>query len=196
MLKAAVPIACLIALGQDQQPQKLPEPPGRLVDIGGRRLHLHCTGQGSLTVVLIADANVFVRSRRPRLERCGCPPTCSPCGCTSICGSGSAPIPRRPDSTLSWRQEFLRLFEETASGKKPPLDIPVIVLSSGPAGTQADRESRTAAAGRLDFLSGDSLHIIADGSGHEIHLYRPDLVVQAVVQAVSAVRNRVPVSGR
>jgi pimeloyl-ACP methyl ester carboxylesterase len=27
-------------------------PPGRLVDVGGRRIHLHCTGSGSPTVVL------------------------------------------------------------------------------------------------------------------------------------------------
>ena len=27
-------------------------PPGQLVDVGGHRLHLHCTGSGSPTVVL------------------------------------------------------------------------------------------------------------------------------------------------
>lgn len=32
--------------------EKRYEPPGRLVDIGGRRLHLYCTGHGSPTVVL------------------------------------------------------------------------------------------------------------------------------------------------
>ena len=34
-------------------------PPGRLVDIGGRRLHLHCTGSGSPTVVIEAGASSF-----------------------------------------------------------------------------------------------------------------------------------------
>ena len=34
-------------------------PPGKLVDIGGRRLHLHCTGSGSPTVVLEAGASAF-----------------------------------------------------------------------------------------------------------------------------------------
>src|SRR5574338_1353362 len=29
-------------------------PPGRLIDVGGHRLHLHCTGEGSPTVVLEA----------------------------------------------------------------------------------------------------------------------------------------------
>src|SRR5690349_10827330 len=31
---------------------KLYKPPGRLIDIGGYRLHLYCTGTGSPTVVL------------------------------------------------------------------------------------------------------------------------------------------------
>jgi pimeloyl-ACP methyl ester carboxylesterase len=34
-------------------------PPGRLVDIGGRKLHLHCTGSGSPTVILEAGASSF-----------------------------------------------------------------------------------------------------------------------------------------
>ena len=33
-----------------------PAPPGRLVDIGGQRLHLHCTGSGSPTVILEAGS--------------------------------------------------------------------------------------------------------------------------------------------
>jgi pimeloyl-ACP methyl ester carboxylesterase len=33
--------------------------PGRLVDIGGRRLHLNCTGSGSPTVILEAGASSF-----------------------------------------------------------------------------------------------------------------------------------------
>ncbi len=36
-----------------------PPPPGKLVDIGGYRLHLHCTGTGNLTVVLEAGAGDF-----------------------------------------------------------------------------------------------------------------------------------------
>jgi pimeloyl-ACP methyl ester carboxylesterase len=35
------------------------EPLGRLVDIGGRRLHVHCTGSGSPTVVIEAGASAF-----------------------------------------------------------------------------------------------------------------------------------------
>lgn len=70
----------------------------------------------------------------------------------------------------------------------------MVVLSSGPAATEAERVSRDGAADRLDFLSSNTVHITATGSGHEIHLYQPDPVVQAVARGVSAVRTRVPLS--
>src|SRR5690242_17350332 len=39
--------------------QSLPSPPGRLVDIGGQRIHLNCTGRGSPTVVFENGAGDF-----------------------------------------------------------------------------------------------------------------------------------------
>ena len=41
------------------QPKELGPPPGSLVDIGGRKLHVHCTGGGAPTVVLEAGASAF-----------------------------------------------------------------------------------------------------------------------------------------
>jgi len=96
-----------------------------------------------------------------------------------------------PESLLSWRKEFIQEFDETDPGRKPPLgELPVIVVSSGPSATAAERASRDGAAARLDFLSANTVHITAIGSGHEIHLYQPDRVVDAIGQAVSAARNR------
>src|SRR5215475_8876914 len=37
----------------------VPAPPGKLVDIGGRRLHINCTGKGAPTVVMEAGAGDF-----------------------------------------------------------------------------------------------------------------------------------------
>src|SRR5689334_11662432 len=34
-------------------------PPGRLVDVGGRKLHLDCSGRGSPTVILVAGGAAF-----------------------------------------------------------------------------------------------------------------------------------------
>jgi len=36
-----------------------PPPPGRLVDIGGRRLHIHCSGSGSPTVITESGSSSF-----------------------------------------------------------------------------------------------------------------------------------------
>jgi pimeloyl-ACP methyl ester carboxylesterase len=41
----------LLSVALISQPRE-PHPPGRLVDIGGRHLHLHCSGQGQPTVVV------------------------------------------------------------------------------------------------------------------------------------------------
>lgn len=106
------------------------------------------------------------------------------------------PAKAGPESLLSWRKEFLREFEETSTGQEHPLgDLPVIVLSSGERPTDPDRRrDRTDAGAALDLLSSNTLYLTATGSGHEIHLYQPDLVVQAVVRAAVALRNRVPLS--
>jgi pimeloyl-ACP methyl ester carboxylesterase len=107
----------------------------------------------------------------------------------------SDPGKATPDSLLSWRKEFLREFEQTDAAPKPPLgNLPVVVVSSDPVATESERRSREGAAARLDFLSSNSAHITATGSGHEIHLYQPDAVVQGVSRAVSAVRNGVSLS--
>jgi pimeloyl-ACP methyl ester carboxylesterase len=108
----------------------------------------------------------------------------------------SDPAKAGPESLLSWRTEFLREFGEIDSGREYALgDLPVIVLSSDERPSEPNRRrDRTDAGAALDLLSSNTLYITATGSGHEIHLYQPDVVVQAVVRAVSAVRNRVPLS--
>jgi len=107
----------------------------------------------------------------------------------------SDPSKVTPDSLLSWRKEFLKEFDETEPGKKPPLGtLPVVVVSSNPPAADASRRSRDEAGPRLDFLSSNTLHITATGSGHEIHLYQPDRVIEAVRQAVTGVRNGHPLS--
>ncbi len=107
----------------------------------------------------------------------------------------SDPAKATPDSLLSWRKEFLKEFEETGPGKKPPLGtLPVVVVSSNPLATDAARHSRDEAGPRLDFLSSNTLHITATGSGHEIHLYQPDRVIDGVLQALTALRSGHPLA--
>jgi len=103
------------------------------------------------------------------------------------------PAKATPDQNLSWRKEFLREFDETETGKDRLLgSLPVVVLDSDPAASEAEGHSRDGAAARLDFLSSNDVHIVATGSGHEIHLYQPDMVVKALERGVAAVRNHVP----
>jgi len=99
------------------------------------------------------------------------------------------PTKEKPDSTLSWRKEFLTEFAETDAKVRPLGTLPVVVLSSDPPSSESDRHSHNEAGPRLDFLSSNALHVTATGSGHEIHLYQPDLVSKTLTRAVLAIRN-------
>jgi pimeloyl-ACP methyl ester carboxylesterase len=52
-------LAVIAATTTPAQSPDLGAPPGRLVDVGGRRMHLHCSGSGSPTVVIEAGASSF-----------------------------------------------------------------------------------------------------------------------------------------
>ena len=99
------------------------------------------------------------------------------------------PTKEKPDSTLSWRKEFLTEFEETDAREQPLGTLPVVVLSSDPPSSESERHSHDEAGPRLDFLSSNALHVTATGSGHEIHLYQPDLISKTLTRAVLAIRN-------
>lgn len=106
------------------------------------------------------------------------------------------PATTGPEATLSWHREFLREFDEVNMNASPVLGtLPVIVVSSNPILGKSECRSHSNAAACLDFLSSNTLHITATGSGHEIHLYQPNTVVRALSQAVSAIRNKFPLHG-
>jgi len=98
------------------------------------------------------------------------------------------PTKASPASILSWRREFLREFEETDGARAPLGSLPVVVISSGPIASEADRTSRDSAGTQLDFLSSNTLHIEATGSGHEIHVFQPERVIEGISRAVLALR--------
>jgi pimeloyl-ACP methyl ester carboxylesterase len=106
------------------------------------------------------------------------------------------PTTMSPESMLSWRREFLREFEETDGNRLPLGSLPVVVVSSGPIARETERASRENAGARLDFLSSNSLHVEATGSGHEIHLFRPDRVIEGISRAVFAARTGAPLVAR
>ncbi len=106
------------------------------------------------------------------------------------------PTTMSPASMLSWRREFLREFEETDGGRQPLGSLPVVVIASGPVASEKERASRDTAGAQLDFLSSNSLHIQATGSGHEIHLFQPERVIEGISRAVLAVRTSAPLVAR
>ena len=104
------------------------------------------------------------------------------------------PATESADATLSWRKEFLREFDEAAKSASPLGRLPVVVVASNPVLGRPECQSQNTAAACLDFLSANTVHIIAEGSGHEIHLFQPDTVVKALLQVVAAVRDKVPLT--
>jgi pimeloyl-ACP methyl ester carboxylesterase len=92
-------------------------------------------------------------------------------------------------SMLSWRKEFLREFDETEGGTPPLGALPVVIISSDPILADSTR-SRDGLAARRPLFSTNTTAVVAKGSGHEIHLYQPDAVVQALRQTVTTLRNR------
>jgi pimeloyl-ACP methyl ester carboxylesterase len=56
-IRGSIAMWCLVAVGL--QLPSLPKAPGKLVDVGGRNLHILCEGRGSPTVVFEAGASSF-----------------------------------------------------------------------------------------------------------------------------------------
>lgn len=104
------------------------------------------------------------------------------------------PATTNPAQNLSWRREFLREFEETDGNRMPLGSLPVVVVASNPAASVTERGTRDSAGPQLDFLSSNSLHIEATGSGHEIHLFQPASAIDGITRAISTVRTRTPLA--
>jgi pimeloyl-ACP methyl ester carboxylesterase len=59
LLTLSLICGCQVCFAQTDTPPNAPVPPGRLIDLGGYKLHLNCTGQGSPVVVLLAGGGDF-----------------------------------------------------------------------------------------------------------------------------------------
>jgi pimeloyl-ACP methyl ester carboxylesterase len=115
LLRLLLPAACATAFAQGAAGGAAPAPPGRLVDVGGYRLHLHCTGAGRPAAVLIAGAGDFsfdwalVQPRVSRFARA--------CGYdrAGLAWSDPGPTPRTMRQDAHELRELLR-----AAGVGPP----------------------------------------------------------------------------
>src|SRR5205085_90543 len=86
----------------------------------------------------------------------------------------------------SWRQELTALRQQRLAQNHPLGDLPLRVLERSEDTSDAHHAQQVQLAG----LSSAGRLIKAEGSGHMIHLYRPDLVVQAIREVVAASRSR------
>lgn len=88
----------------------------------------------------------------------------------------------------SWREEFIALQRQSLDHNHPLGDLPLVVLVRTNDADQSHHEQ----AAQLAALSTVGRLVPAENSGHEIHLYRPDLVIRAIHDLVVANRNNAP----
>ena len=58
-MRITIAFALMLLAGSARGQSDISAPPGRLVEVNGRKLHIHCTGNGSPTVILEAGASAF-----------------------------------------------------------------------------------------------------------------------------------------
>ena len=90
------------------------------------------------------------------------------------------------ESSEGQRAAHARLFESRSRQDNPMREVPVIVLTRGQNTGPGLAETHAALAG----LSKNSRHTIVAGAGHEIHLFTPAVVVQAIQDASAAATQR------
>jgi len=112
---------------------------------------------------------------------------------------------QRWSAMLTWREEManyaLSARELRDLHYGPILQIPIVVLTRGkrvwpdtPYG-DAMEATWTELQNELNYMSGNSTHIIAENSGHVIHLDEPDLVVDAIHDVLSSVEKELDEQG-
>ena len=93
---------------------------------------------------------------------------------------------RESERRLLARLDSLRSKAEHSLG-----DLPVVVLSRG----DDTNEDRLMAHRAIAALSRNAYHCTVADSGHEIHLFKPEAVLQAIASVLRAVRDSSSISG-
>ena len=168
-------------------------PPGKLVDIGGRRLHLHCTGSGSPTVLIEAGASSFAIDFslvQPEIART-----------TRVCSydrAGSGWSDARPDVETPIRViRDLRALLDTA-GEKPPY----VMVGASRGGLfvrlfQAEYPTSVAGLVLIDAAAEDQLFVMFEGKGVTLASLTPEQhrAMQASLPETISIPRRQPQKG-
>ncbi|HYO80056.1 MAG TPA: alpha/beta hydrolase [Bryobacteraceae bacterium] len=95
-------------------------------------------------------------------------------------------LPNSLAAAESWRQEFTALRRQRLASGPPLGALPLVVLER----SDGADESFHAKQAQLAGLSSAGQLIKAERSGHMIHLYRPDLVIEAIRNVVAACQKK------
>jgi pimeloyl-ACP methyl ester carboxylesterase len=90
------------------------------------------------------------------------------------------------------RAGLAKLKELSAAKPRPLGDRPLVVLTRGVDSSQGLRDVHAG----LARLSTNSRHTVVAGSGHEIHLFQPGAVIQAIQDVLEALRSKKPLPAR
>jgi pimeloyl-ACP methyl ester carboxylesterase len=111
-----------------------------------------------------------------------------------IAGDASTPVPRAivVDSIEGDRAALAELKSAGSNGVQSLRDLPLIVLTRGAGATDALR----AVHASLARSSSNARHTIVPDAGHEIQLFQPAAVIDAVEDALESVRTNQPLRAR
>jgi pimeloyl-ACP methyl ester carboxylesterase len=104
----------------------------------------------------------------------------------------SVPMEVITDAQESERAQLAALREARRTEAHPLGDRPLVILSRG-ADTSPERDATFAELARI---SNNSRHTVVPNAGHEIHLFAPAAVIEAVLDVVDAVRTGSPLRRR
>jgi len=97
--------------------------------------------------------------------------------------------PPAESSLESWRREFVVLHDIAAADPHPLGDLPLVVITRG---RRADFPEKRRQQLDLARLSRNSRFEVAAESDHEVQLYQPDLVAEAVRDVLASARSHRP----
>jgi pimeloyl-ACP methyl ester carboxylesterase len=89
-------------------------------------------------------------------------------------------LPKGASAAESWRQEFTALRRQRLAESHPLGDLPLIAIERGKDGDEAWHAQQV----QLAALSRRGQLLRAEGSGHMIHLYEPDVVTRAIREVI------------
>jgi pimeloyl-ACP methyl ester carboxylesterase len=111
-----------------------------------------------------------------------------------IAGDASRPVPRAivVESIEGDRAALSELKAASGTGAPALGDRPLVVLTRGVDVTDATQVVHSS----LARSSSNSRHTVVPDAGHEIQLFKPDAVIQAVEDVLQSVRTKQPLSAR